>query len=372
MPPISVLIKPASGICNMSCEYCFYCDEAQKRQQEFYGFMTEETLKNVIRKTMLHAEGAVSYIFQGGEPTLRGIEFYKKLLEFQKRFNKNRISVMNSIQTNGYDVNEEWCEFLKKHHFLVGLSLDGTKECHDKYRHGKNGQGSYERVIQTAKRFDDYEIPYNILTVVNQKTALHVREIYENYSRNGWKYQQYIACLDPLGEEHGHHDYALSPEAYGEFLIQLFNLWYEDCLKNRQPYIRRFYNYLGILTGRLPESCDQRGKCSIQYVVEANGDVFPCDFYMLDEYRLGNFNYARIPEMDRKRTDIGFVERSNMISAKCKECPYYSLCRGGCYRTRDMCKNEGEYLDYFCQSYQMFFRECQDRLKKLAEGKVLV
>ena len=131
MPPISVLMKPSSGMCNMKCDYCFYCDETQKRIQESYGFMSEQTLKNVIRKTMLRAEGAVSYAFQGGEPTLRGIDFFEKVVEFEKQYNKHGIRVNNALQTNGYLINEAWCEFFQKNHFLIGLSVDGTKEIHD-------------------------------------------------------------------------------------------------------------------------------------------------------------------------------------------------------------------------------------------------
>lgn len=128
MPPISVLMKPSSGMCNMKCDYCFYCDETQKRIQESYGFMSEQTLKNVIRKTMLRAEGAVSYAFQGGEPTLRGIDFFEKVVEFEKQYNKHGIRVNNALQTNGYLINEAWCEFFQKNHFLIGFPLMERKK----------------------------------------------------------------------------------------------------------------------------------------------------------------------------------------------------------------------------------------------------
>ena len=366
MPPISVLIKPASGICNMKCDYCFYCDEAKKRITKSYGFMTERTLKNVIRKTMLHADGMISYVFQGGEPTLRGLEFFEKVIEYQKQYNKNRVYVNNAIQTNGYALNEEWAKFFKENHFLVGFSLDGTKENHDLYRHNTEGEGTYDRILKSINLMDAYGVDYNILTVVTKDTAEHISEIYKEYQTRGWNYQQYIACLDPLGEERGKNPYALTPVQYGSFLIELFQLWYEDWKKKKQPYIRQFDNYIGILMGYQPESCDQRGSCGVQTVVEADGSVYPCDFYMLDEYYLGNLNEHRIEDIERMRKEIGFIERSEKVSEECRKCQYYRICRGGCQRNRERNSYSGEYENYFCSGYKMFFDACLEQLKEIA------
>ena len=367
MPPISVLIKPASGICNMKCDYCFYCDEAKKRITKSYGFMTERTLRNVIRKTMLHADGMISYVFQGGEPTLRGLEFFEKVIEYQKQYNKNRVYVNNAIQTNGYALNEEWAKFFKENHFLVGFSLDGTKENHDLYRHNTEGEGTYDRILKSINLMDAYGVDYNILTVVTKDTAEHISEIYKEYQTRGWNYQQYIACLDPLGEERGKNPYALTPVQYGSFLIELFQLWYEDWKKKKQPYIRQFDNYIGILMGYQPESCDQRGSCGVQTVVEADGSVYPCDFYMLDEYYLGNLNEHRIEDIERMRKEIGFIERSEKVSEECRKCQYYRICRGGCQRNRERNSYSGEYENYFCKSYRIFFDICLERMIQIVE-----
>ena len=366
MPPISVLMKPASSLCNMSCDYCFYCDEAEKRSRRSYGLMSEQTLKNIIRKTIQQAEGAISYAYQGGEPTLRGLDFFKQAIRFQNQYNRKQIKVYNAFQTNGYGLTEEWCEFFQQNHFLVGISLDGTREIHNAYRHGQDGSNTYDRVLQSTKLLDQYGVEYNILTVVNQKVANDIREIYENYRTQGWKYQQYIACLDPLGEPHGERGYALTPEKYGEFLIELFDLWYMDWKKGQQPYIRQFDNYAGILAGYCPEACEQRGICGNHFVAEANGDVYPCDFYMLDDFWLGNFNQNRLAEIEEMRKKSGFIERSKQISEKCRECKYYKICRGGCQRNRYR-KNDGEgYENIFCEGYQMFFHQCMDRLEQVS------
>lgn len=368
MPAISVLMKPSSGMCNMICDYCFYCDETQKRTQESFGFMSEQTLKNIIRKTMLRAEGMISYAWQGGEPTLRGLDFFRRAVEYQKQYNKNGIQVQNALQTNGYGLNEAWCEFFRGHHFLIGLSVDGTKDIHDAVRHSRNGEPTYDKIMHSAKLLDQYGVEYNILTVVTAEVAENIRKIYKEYKRQGWKYQQYIACLDPLGEGHGKTAYALTPELYGEFLTELFRLWEEDLKQGRQPYIRQFENYIGLAAGYMAEACDQRGTCGIQNVVEADGSVYPCDFYMLDEYCLGNFNQDRLDQIDRRRKEIGFIERSYKLTKKCENCPYYRLCRGGCQRNRDFDPVIGLYENYLCDGYKIFFDHCYDRITEIGRN----
>lgn len=363
MPPISLLIKPASGNCNMRCDYCFYCDEAGKRTTESFGFMEEKTLKNVIRKFVLAAEGSCTIAFQGGEPTLRGLGFFRKVIDYVNQYNKNHIRIAYALQTNGYHITEEWCEFLRENEFLVGVSVDGTRALHDRYRHGKDGAGSYDRVLEAIRLFDAYGVEYNILTVIHRHTAAAIGEIYREYQKRGWQYLQFITCLDPLGEVRGQQEYSLLPEEYGNFLNTLFDLWYRDWKKGRQPYIRQFENYVGILLGRVPESCEQRGVCGIQNVVEANGNVYPCDFYALDDYCLGNINEIGVAKIAERRAKIGFVERSRNHSPQCRACPWFSLCRGGCYRSR-----EGETDNYFCRGYQMFFEKNYDRLAEIAKA----
>ena len=373
MPAISVLMKPSSGMCNMKCDYCFYCDETEKRSQENYGFMSENTLKNVIRRTLLQAQGQAGFAFQGGEPTLRGLDFFRQVLAYEKQYNKNGVKVSNALQTNGFAIDEDWCRFLHDNKFLVGVSVDGTRQIHDLHRHDRKGGPTYDRILESTRLMDRYQVEYNILTVVNRQVAEHIEEIYASYQGNGWHYLQFIPCLDPLGEEHGKGGYALTPELYGDFLIRLFELWYQDAsraLKQKRPeeipYIRSFENYLGILLGYPPEACDQRGCCGLQYVVEADGSVYPCDFYVLDDYCLGNFNADRLPAIDARRRELGFLERSLKLTEECRSCPYYRICKGGCQRHRDSIPGVDAYSNYFCRSYQMFFEACLTRMEELA------
>ena len=203
---------------------------------------------------------------------------------------------------------------------------------------------------------------YNILTVVHKDVAENIREIYKDYQRKGWNYLQFITCLDPLGEKRGQERYSLLPEAYGRFLTELFRLWYKDWKRNRQPFIRQFENYIGILAGYQPESCEQRGICGIQNVVEADGSVYTCDFYVLDEFCLGNLNKDSMADIQKKREEIGFIDRSRNHSKECRECRWFALCRGGCYRSR-----EGEKDNYFCAGYQYFFENCYSQLEEIAK-----
>lgn len=363
MPPVNLLIKPVSGLCNMKCDYCFYCDEVKKRKQASCGFMSESTLKNVIRKAVLYAEGGCTIAFQGGEPTLRGLKFYEQMIRYVEQYNKNGIPVNYAFQTNGYEINEDWCKFFHDHLFLVGLSVDGTEEIHDRYRHDSQNNKTYKKVLKTAKLLDKYQVEYNILTVVTQQTAIHIDRIYHEYKKRGWHYLQFIACLDPLGEERGMKEYSLLPEHYGKYLTNLFDLWYTDWKLGKQPYIRQFENYVGILAGYNPEACEHRGVCGIQNVIEADGSVYPCDFYVLDDYVLGNLNVNSMNDIMKKGLEIGFTERSHNISDECRNCRWFFLCRGGCYRNK-----EGLKENYFCKGYQYFFDQSYHRLVEIAKG----
>ncbi len=362
----TVLIKPSSSQCNMHCDYCFYCDESSKREYASYGMMSEEVLREVIKKTLFCATLDVCFMFQGGEPTLRGLNFFEKVIEYEEKFNRNNVRVFNSIQTNGLQINEKWCEFFKRYNFLVGVSLDGTRETHDACRHTPDGKPTYDRICWSLKFLEEYGIDYNILTVVNSYTAPKIREIYQEYKKNGWKYQQYITCLEPLGEKERKNIYSLTAEMYGKFLTELFNLWYKDWKRGKAPYIRQFENYIAILMGLLPESCEQRGVCSMQGVIEADGSVYPCDFYVLDEYRVGNFNHDSIDDFFENENAKRFIEESKKLSPKCKECSYFKLCRGACRRSRVKEKSD-TYINYYCEGYKYFFDQTIDRLQEIAK-----
>ncbi len=362
---ITLLIKPASGKCNMRCEYCFYADEIVHREIADYGIMNEETLYTIIDKALNAATQEVHFAFQGGEPTLMGLDFYKKLVNYQERNFRSGIRVTNSIQTNGYLLDDEWARFLSRHNFLTGISIDGTKKIHDRYRKDQLGNGTLMKVLQAADILKEHNAAFNVLTVVTSETADAVEPIYRFFTRRGFSYQQYIACLDPIGCEKGSQKYSLLPEQYGNFLCRLFDLWYQDIVHGRFIYIRQFENLVGMLKGIDPESCDMGGKCSEQWVIEANGDVYPCDFYVTDKWKLGNIMNDTFSEMNNRRHELRFIEESQKVPDQCRSCRWYALCRNGCKRNR-MSEPEGPGRSSFCVSYKQFFEYAYDRLAGIA------
>lgn len=366
MPPVSILIKPASGLCNLRCRYCFYTDEMNNRNKDNYGIMTEDILEIVIKKLLEFADQNCTIAFQGGEPTLTGLDFYKKCLEFEKNYNIKNVEIHHAIQTNGYALTREWCDFFAENHFLVGVSIDGIKATHDIYRKDACGCETYLRVLESTRLLKEANVDFNILTVVNAKTAGRIRRIYENYKKHGFGYQQYIACLDPIGQRQGQEEYSLTPEMYGDFLIELFHLWEIDLYKGEQPYIRQFENYLAILLGMVPEGCEHKGICSVQNTIEADGSVYPCDFYVLDEYKLGNLTTDSFETIYQRRIQQNFIQSSNNHTDKCRKCKWFMLCRGGCRRHREQPGTAlGE--NYFCKSYQLFFEACYPNLCQITD-----
>ena len=236
---------------------------------------------------------------------------------------------------------------------------------HDLYRKDAAGKDTYFRVLESAKLLEAAGVEFNVLMVVNGKTAPKIRRIYENFRKLGFSWQQYIACLDPISERQGQEEYSLSPEMYGRFLIELFELWDLDLRQGKQPYIRQFENYVGMAAGYQPESCEQCGICSEQYVVEADGSIYPCDFYVMDDWYMGNLNRDRLDAVDAKRLEKSFIGRS-APSVKCRECRFFSLCRGGCMRNRTKDRN-GLYQNDFCEGYQLFFGQWYDKFAELGQ-----
>lgn len=366
MPAISLLIKPASGNCNLHCKYCFYNDVAKNREKKSYGLMSYETLEIIVKKAFEYTDNMVGFAFQGGEPTLAGLDFYKNLISLQEKYNIKRIRVNNSIQTNGMLIDDKWAEFLAKSNFLVGLSLDGPKEIHDLNRIDINGIGSYKKIEETIESFNKYKIEYNILSVVTKSVARHIEKIYKYYSKSGFDYLQFIPCLDELGEEAGNNLYSLTPELYGEFLKKLFDLWYADINSGKRKSIRMFDNILQILLGMHPESCDMSGYCSANLVVEADGSCYPCDFYVLDKWKMGNIREGDIKDLLQGGKAKEFVNSAARLPNDCEICEFISLCRGGCRRHYEPVDKKYLGKNYFCLAYKEFYKYTITRFQEVA------
>lgn len=361
MPAISMLIKPASSLCNLRCKYCFYHDEASKRITGSYGIMDTTTLENIVRRVFSVASDEVTFAFQGGEPTLAGIKYYHTLFNLCDVYNTKKVKVSYAIQTNGILVadDEHWAEMFAEHDFLVGISVDGMKDLHDTNRVDINGDGTYKKILQAVAVLRKYKVRFNILTVVNSITARNIAKIYKFYKSQNWRYIQFIECLDPIDEPPFQNDNSLTPDRYLQYLKTLFDLWYRDMMNGDYVSIRQFDNYLNMFAGYQAESCGMLGMCTIQYVTEADGSIYPCDFYVLDEYKLGNINEVGFKDIFESGKAQDFIKESCVHSEKCKKCKWYRICRTGCKRYKD----NNEYL--YCYALYKFFEYSNERFMKL-------
>ncbi len=364
MPPITVMIKPASGNCNMRCRYCFYADEQANRQNGSYGIMTQDTMRCLVERAVDYAERVCTFVFQGGEPTLAGLDFFRAFTGYAaERAEGRRLELRYALQTNGYALTEEWARFFAENRFLIGVSLDGTKEIRDGYRRDAAGKGTHRRVMASIGLLEKYKVEYNILTVITGQSARRGQKIYSYFKQEGFRYHQYIECLDPLNEAPGGHEYSLTPEKLEQFLKSTFDAWYRDISAGRYISNRYFDNLLLMLHGCEPESCNMRGVCGNQWVAEADGSMYPCDFYALDAWRLGNVRENTFEEMERRRGELGFIRQSMAVPDSCRTCRWGALCRNGCRRLRNL---DGDGKNYFCSAYQGFFDYAYPRLAELA------
>lgn len=350
VPDVSIMIKPASSLCNMRCKYCFYHDVASKREAYGFGFMDGRTAEILITKAFDYAGGGnVYFTFQGGEPTLAGLGFFQNFVATAERTNTGGSQVYYSLQTNGTLINEEWCAFLKEKNFLVGLSLDGNMDG-NRYRVDAKGENCFSKAVHAADLMSEYGVDFNILSVVTGYLADHIEEQYSFLVSKGYRYLQFIPCLRPFGDKSDNPLY-LTAEQYARFLVTAFNKYVRDYIKGNYTSVRGFDNWVQMARGNRAEQCGYSGRCSRQFVVEANGNVYPCDFYCTDEYRLGNINLMSFDAMAKSRRAEEFLKESLFIPEKCKQCNYYGLCRSG------GCKRQRESEDY-CESYKTFFSCC--------------
>lgn len=362
MPPVTLLIKPASSLCNMRCKYCFYADVTKNREIPSYGVMTEETLEALVEKALSAATGSCGFAFQGGEPTLAGLPFFEKLIELQQKHNKNKVRIFNSIQTNGYVIDDAWAAYFRRNRFLIGLSMDGDAVTHNALRPDANGKGTYNRILRSAATLKKHGCDFNILCVITREIARHGARIYN--ALKGYGYIQFIPCIDDFGGEGG--GYSLSAEDYGAFLNTTFDLYCRDYHAGNYVSVRNFDNYVHLLLGNGAENCAMNGVCSCNLVIEGDGSAYPCDFYVLDKWRLGNIKTDSLASLYESQTARDFVDISKEKDDACRSCPWLSLCRGGCRRDREPEVAGRLSQNRFCEAYKVFFEKSYPMLETLA------
>ncbi len=357
----SIMIKPASSACNLECAYCFYKDEASLRKVACHPFMEERTVVSLLEKGLDGAD-AVTFAFQGGEPSLVGLDWFKRFVELEKGLNLDGKRVNYGFQTNGTLLDDAWGRFFRDNHFLVGISCDGFPKLHNLYRKRVDASRSSDGVFRGIDAMQRNNVDLNILTVVTDAVADNIDSMWDFFMDKGLVFQQYIACLDPM---EGDANRLLDPVAYGRFLIRLARKWVSALQGPRPVSIRLFDNFISILMGYHPEECDMNGHCSVQYVIESDGAVYPCDFYCTDRYELGNINDMTIAELDARRNEINFLHESDEVHEDCKACPIFPLCRAGCKRNRDAANKFR-----FCESYRMLFNEMGETFARIATSLV--
>ncbi len=349
MPSISVMLKPASGRCNLQCKYCFYHSLTQARGIDDYGIMDISTAKRVIDASLNYAGSeSVYFTFQGGEPLIAGKEFFRQFVDYVDKANKAGAKVFYALQTNSTLIDSEWIELFKRNGFLIGLSLDGD-EVGNKFRVDVNGNSVFDKIIQSARALQKAGVDFNIVSVVTAHSAEHIERIYGYFKSQGFRYLQFIPCLRPFGEDAPSELY-MDSKQYAEYFAKLFELYLQDYKSGNYVSVRHLDNMVSLYLGGGAEQCGMIGHCARQFVVEANGNVYPCDFYCLDEWLLGNINDSDFVALSRLPKAIDFLRNSLEIPQRCKSCKYYPLCRGGgCKRNRDS-------VDY-CEAYKIFFEK---------------
>jgi len=353
----------------MRCKYCFYSDVAENREVKSRGIMSLDTLETIVKKALSESKELCVFGFQGGEPTLAGLDFFKALITFEKKHNINNVKITHALQTNGLCIDESWAAFFKENDFLLGISIDAGKHIHDNLRLDMNGEGTHLKCLKATKHLSDAGAQFNILSVITKQLALYPEKVYKFYSRENFRYIQFIPCIDGWAAAESTREYSLQPRLYGKFLCKIFDLWYEDYIRGKFMSIRMFDNYINMLAGHPPENCAMRGSCTAYPLIEADGSVYPCDFYALDEYLLGNIKDYSFSELLSNKAAKDFVDSSLVIHSKCAKCRYFSICRGGCRRDRDSGINKDNplKLNRFCESYKIFFDYALNKMKDIVK-----
>jgi uncharacterized protein len=382
-----ILVKPIGPLCNLDCSYCFYSEKKAffPKQNDFS--ISNEVLEAFIKKYIASQEiPEIQFVWQGGEPTLLGLDFYKNVVSLQKKYAMNK-KIVNSLQTNGTLLNEEWCVFLKSNGFLVGLSLDGPAAFHDAYRLDHRGGSTHSKVINALSILKKHDIPFNVLVCVTRESSVRPIEVYRFLKEHGAKYIQFTPIVEripdndaaELGLRHAlppdlsreQNNLTVSPatvepEAYGDFLIQVFEEWVRNDVG--KIFIMNFEWALEAWLGLPSTICIFSEECGKTLTMEHNGDIYSCDHYVYPEYRLGNIltdNLNNIVDLEKQRK-FG-REKEAALPRKCSDCEAAFACRGECPRHRFIGSDEGEPgLNYLCAGYKKYFRHIHRYMKVMA------
>jgi uncharacterized protein len=383
---IHVVAKPIGPICNLNCEYCFYLEkQALFGPGEQYR-MSDQVLSAFITSYITsQPTPVVDFVWQGGEPTLLGIDFFKRVVDLQKPLVKTK-TITNSLQTNGTLLTPEWCQFLKKHNFMMGISLDGPKEVHDRYRRDRKGNGTFDRVMRGLRLLQEHKVEYNVLACVARETAARPLEVYRFFREAGVEFIQFTPIVERLagpggecglslappakldGEEPNTEvaPWAVDPREYGDFLAAIYEEWVRNDVG--KIFVMNFEWALNAWIGNPSPVCVHAKQCGRALVIEHNGDVYACDHCVYPSHRLGNILSESLVSMVDKSMRSGFgVSKETALPRWCRECDVLAACQGGCPKHRFARTPSAEPgLHYLCPGYKKFFRHIRKYLKVMA------
>jgi len=356
-----VMAKPTGSRCNLNCDYCFFLKKHYLYPQSAFR-MPNSVMERYIRQTIqAHKVPYVTIAWQGGEPTLMGLDFFQHATELIKKITCPGIKVEQTLQTNGFLIDDKWCCFLKKNNFLVGLSIDGPKHMHDAYRKDKAGRSVFERVVESAQLMQKYNVNFNILCTVNAVNSQHPLEVYR-FFRDKLKvpYLQFIPIVErdnETGNQQGKSitNRSVNPVQYGRFLIEIFDEWIKRDVGSM--FVQLFDGVLSSYLQGYSSLCVLRPKCGESVVLEHNGDVYSCDHFVEPNYYLGNIIKKPIGELvsSEKQRDFGSA-KWRQLPQYCKKCEYLFTCYGECPKNRVLKTPDGEEgLNWLCEGLKAFF-----------------
>jgi uncharacterized protein len=373
LPAFHVMAKPTGAKCNLECDYCFFL----KKDRLYPGSdfrMSDETMEAYIRQTVEgHRVPQVTIAWQGGEPTLMGLDFFKRAVMFEKKYARPGQRIENSFQTNGILIDEEWCRFFHDNDFLVGLSLDGPHRLHDAYRHDKGGKSVFDKVVRAARLMQKHSVEFNILCTVNAANSRTPLEVYRFFRDElDVRYLQFIPIVErdnETGNQEGTKvtGRTVDPEQYGRFLIEIFDEWVRRDVG--VMFVTFFEAVLASYVRGRSTVCVLSPTCGEGVALEHNGDLYSCDHYVELRYLLGNISRTPIAELVSSETQRRFgKDKSETLPRYCRECEFLFTCHGECPKNRVLTTPEGEPgLNWLCAGLKAFFNHVDRPMRIMAE-----
>ena len=363
--PLYVMAKPASSICNLACDYCYYLEKQELYADTRKRTMSDELTERFIREYIeAQTMDEILFTWHGGEPLMRPIAYYKKVIALQREYGRGR-HIENCIQTNGTLINEDWCRLFRENHWLVGLSVDGPKEFHDEYRRTRQGRPTFAKVMRAIEMLNRYGVEWNAMAVVNDFNADYPLEFYRFFKSIGCHYIQFTpiverrvdgrlaSVLEDRTEEVT--EMSVTAEQWGDFLCAVFDEWVRADVG--EYFVQIFDSTLANWVGQQPGVCTLAETCGHAGVMEWNGDVYQCDHFVFPEYRLGNIRERSLTEMMYSEKQLRFgADKRDGLPGQCRECEYLFACNGECPKNRFIKTERGERgLNYLCRGYKKFF-----------------